>query len=216
MDTETTVDIIGVDDDAPIGSDKPADGNPEQRRETERPSGNAGIPTIDPFRVTGNAPNDSNNSGSATGGRKRGRPPGSRNKAGSEKAQVSSDSVKISIDELLISIHEMVAAFCGMEELEIDADEAKQGAHHIKKISELYNHTFNPATLVWMGFVMWILTVYGTRGVAIYKRVTSDVPKEPVVVKPKPENKPGPVAVPNPKITNPSQLWDQAPETEYH
>lgn len=224
MDTNAPVTIIGPDEPDPVGPVELEDRNAEPIGAPKSSAGQAGsasgIPTIDPFNI--NAGN-----GGATpidGKRGRGRPRGSTNrpKDGNKKAQVPGD-IKVSVEDLLISCHEMIAAFVGAEELELDAEEAKQGAHHIKEVSRLYNHTFNPATLVWMGFIMWILTVYGTRGVAIYKRVTADAPAKVVPISaPKPHAQtPGPVPAPaasgkQPVVTNPSQLWGEAPDGSYY
>jgi hypothetical protein len=103
----------------------------------------------------------------------------------------------------------MGAAFLSSPELELDDTEAKKIAHHLTKVSELYNHVFDPRTLIWAGLIFTLLEIYGTRGVAIYTRVTS------APVKPQPGK---PVLVPNPnqpapetRVENPSQIWPAAP-----
>ncbi len=217
MDKDAPVTIIGPDEPDPIGPSESEDRKPEPIGAPKPSVGQTGIPTIDPFTV-----NTGTGTATATDTkRRRGRPPGSTNrpKDGTEATKVPGD-LKVSIEDLLISCHEMLAAFVGADELELDPEEAKQGAHHIKEVSRLYNHTFNPATLVWMGFIMWILTVYGTRGVAIYKRVTTAKPEKVVPIKAT-APAPGPVAVPKsadkePTILNPSQLWDEPPQTTYY
>jgi hypothetical protein len=201
------VEFIRDSDTDGIGTVKPETGNPEQQRASE-PSG--GLLTIDPFTISEpRNPDPGNGSSGSPTGKRRGRPPGSTNKPRTTETKAVSPDLKVSIEDLLISIHSMAAAFCHADELELDKDEAEQGAHHLKELSKLYNHTINPAMLVWMAFVMWIVTVYGTRGVAIYKRVTSE-PKEkkgPQLVKPQTP----PPQQQEATVLSPSQLWNEAP-----
>lgn len=201
--------IIGPDEPDPFGSKEPEIRTAEQPRKIEPINGSGGIPTLDPFDIR-DAGNDTGSSATTgTERKRRGRPPGSRNKSatGAQTTPVLQD-LKINIEDLLLSVHTMAAAFFHAEELELDTDEAKQGAQHIKELSKLYNHTIDPKTIVWAGFIFWIVTVYGTRGVAIYKRVNAEPKKGPVLV-PKPQPQPETVKRDGP--FTPSELWNEPP-----
>lgn len=206
---ESEFDIIAEPDRSEIDAGKPAIGNPQPERTPEQSSG---IGTIDPFKIDGNASAGSGNVGNAgTQPRRRGRPPGSKNRpADGSTPQKTSNDLGVNLEELLLSIHCMGAVFLQSPELELDDDEAKKIAHHLKKVSALYNHTFDPKTIIWCGFLFTLAEIYGTRGVAIYKRMTTD--KKPVVVMPKsgmPESNPS--TAPEKVVAIPSQLWPVEP-----
>lgn len=218
MATLATVDIIRDTDENRTGIEESPSGVEEQQRETEPNSGPTPIATIDPFDIVdAGTDTDSrrrrepNPIDPATGRPRRGRPAGSTNRTRKEGTQVQND-LSLNLEALVLSIHEMVAAFVGAPELELDQGEAKDYAKNLRDIAKLHNHNFNPNTLVYLAFVAFLLQVYGTRGVAIYKRVQSE-----------PREKPGPQLVPpkaqqpktasgeQPKVEYPQQIWPSAP-----
>jgi len=110
----------------------------------------------------------------------------------------------------------MAAKYFEAPEWELEKDEAKEGAEYLQKISKHYNHNINPVALLWVGFIFWVITTYGTRGFATYARLSE-----------KPSEKKGPVLVPTPEKNRnqpapdpvktdlsqlaPSQLWNEPP-----
>lgn len=213
--------IIGPDEPDTIGGDKPSVGTTEQPRPVEPNSRPSGIPTIDPFKIR-DAGNDSGKpaDGNSTG-KRRGRPPGSRNKGPDsidEKTKVSGDLASLDIESLLVSTHYMCAKYFEAPEWELEKDEAKEGAQYLQKISKHYNHNVNPVALLWVGFIFWLLTTYGTRAMATYSRL-NESPREkkgPQLVPQAPPKNSNQPAAPSEKVDlstlAPSQLWNEAPE----
>lgn len=208
------VEFLGDSEPDEIGTPKPEVGTEEQHG---TPKSDSGLLTVDPFTISQPAqPGPGTGPGIGDTKPRRGRPPGSRNRNTPTETPKVSQDLGVSIEDLLISVHEMAAAFFHADELSLDKEEALQGAKHLNKISKLYNHNINPAVLVWSAFVMWILTVYGTRGVAIYKRITSETTKKgPQLVPPKPAtpNAPPPTPADLSQLA-PSQLWNEPPQDE--
>ena len=212
--------ITGPDDAVGNADEQPGTATVEQPRKVEpdnRPSGT--IPTIDPFQLRDVGTDTPERPIGTDAPKRRGRPPGSRNKttgAPAETPKVSGDLAKLDIESLLVSAHFMAAKYFEAPEWELEKDEAKEGAEYLQKISKHYNHNINPVALLWVGFIFWVITTYGTRGFATYARLSE-----------KPSEKKGPVLVPTPEKNRnqpapdpvktdlsqlaPSQLWNEPP-----
>lgn len=131
-----------------------------------------GVITIDPSAIDGPlAGGDSGGGGGSNGGdtgqpKRRGRKPGSTNRAKADN--------KISVESLagiIVSTHMMLAALTKTAELQMDADEAMILADATAKVSRHYNVAVAAKTLDWYNLVMVVGTVYGSRLVAIRARM---------------------------------------------
>jgi hypothetical protein len=143
--------------------DKPTGGNTE-------PAAIGGFATISPAELR------TPDTGDATG-KRRGRPRGSKNRTQEDKPQ---GNLIESVESLLLSVHFMAAKLLEIEELELDADEAKRLSNALKKVAEFYPVAISPKRLALAELAIAAGTVYGPRAVALYK---------------KPPKKPGPVRV---------------------
>lgn len=103
----------------------------------------------------------------------------------------------------------MASKYFEAPEWELEADEAKEGAKYLKEISKHYNHAINPLALLWVGFIFWIITTYGTRGFATYSRVAESKDKKKPFVMPPPKQAEQPVQ--QSQALSPSQLWNEPP-----
>lgn len=129
---------------------------------------------FDPASITATGSPDGSN-GTGEPKRKRGRPPGSRNRnsagTGSAKKQAKGSPVHLEgIEKILLSIHVGMAAFLKAPELMISQDEAKTLSSAIAEVSEHYPVVADAKTLAWINLTMALGMIYGPRGVAIYVR----------------------------------------------
>jgi hypothetical protein len=127
--------------------------------------------------------------GSGTGGapesgtgspRKRGRPPGSRNKsrAGGEQRKPATAGAPAptrapldlnGLEKILYSLHAMAAAKIAPE-LQLSESEAAAMAAAIGAVAEHYDLTIDPKTQAWVQLGFIVFAVYGPRAVAIAQR----------------------------------------------
>ena len=114
--------------------------------------------------------------------RRRGRKPGSKNRASTETK--APHNLADGIEKLLLSVHAMGSVFLHCPELELDPIEAKLMASSIRDLSKHYQVTLDPKRLAMIEFSTVMASIYGLRGVAIYKRLKSDSKKRPTVVTP--------------------------------
>lgn len=147
--------------------------------------------------------------------RRRGRPPGTRNKSRDGSQTASPQNIAENLEHLLLSVHTMGAAFLKCPELELDEAEAKKLASSIREVSKHYPVTLDPKRLALIELGTMAAMIYGTRGVAIYKRLTATpkpaAPKpkqEPTPINKQPASQPAPSKPPGPgRPLNPSDLF---------
>jgi hypothetical protein len=156
-------------DRAPDGSVEPETGNAEPGRPVET---FGGIPAAFPDElIDGGISGDGFPSGRS---KRRGRPLGSKN-APKQGAQ----NIAEHLESLLLSVHLMGAAFFGTPELALDPEEATKLSDAIKNVAQYYPVVFDPKKLAIANLGIVLMTTYGTRGVAIYKRMRDEEPKKP-------------------------------------
>ena len=101
--------------------------------------------------------------------------------------EVSGNLGKLSIQELLMGIHSMGAFFLGIEELELDDQEAKKMGEAVTELGNVYGKSISPKTMAWANLASVCGMVYGSRLIAYRHRINS---------MPKPVIQPGPQKVP--------------------
>lgn len=142
--------------------------------------------------------------------KRRGRPPGSRNKSTTEKE--APKNLVEGLSDLLLSVHMMGAVFFKCEEIELTEEESKRLADKIKKVSTFYPMVFDPKKLAIADLATTLVSIYGPRGVAIYKRASKPIEQpKPQLVPPRPQSQQAQVQstpLPRPKIEVPSQLFE--------
>lgn len=133
-------------------------------------------------------------------GKRRGRPPGSRN--GITRTDNSAGSTQkttpnlANIESLFLSANFGLAALMHCPELEVDETEAKRFSDSLKELLVHYPTQFNPKAIAWANFGMTTLGIYGPRVVAIAKKkpTTGPRPVETIQRQPEPAAKSNPVA----------------------
>lgn len=127
--------------------------------------------------------------GTDSGTRKRGRPPGSKNKANLSIKPQPTRTAPLSVDgvsAILFSIHGMLAGVTRVPELKLDDAESKQLASAIAEVAKHYDLTADPKMVAWTNLAMTAGAIYGTRMVAIGMRKKTEAKKSQP--KPAPEN----------------------------
>lgn len=161
----------------------------------------AGFPVIDPFDLPAN-----NDTGIITRPR-RGRPPGSRNRAGDggtaattkTEAPANRGSLE-SIKDVLFSLHMMGAQLTGLKSLEITKEQSEKLADAIKNVAKHYPVGLTEKQMAWANLAIVAGGIYIPPMVETIRGVKKDTPK------------PGPVLVRNqtPQPT-PAQPQQQGP-----
>ncbi len=108
--------------------------------------------------------------GSSSPKRRRGRPPGSGKKSGTDTKAEASDNLTPKraleaegISAILLSMHTMMASFTKVPELEIAPDEANKLGAAMADVSRQYNVKATEKTLAWTHLATTCAMVYGTR-----------------------------------------------------
>lgn len=152
-------------------SPKP-DGNVD---ESKRTSGHVnGIRAIDPSEFI--------DGGTEREPRRRGRPRRSR----LETEAKTPSNLTVDLESILLNLHLTLGVFA--EELVLDPKEAKQLSDSLKELGKHYTVGMDAKKLAWLQLSITCGGIYGPRGVAAYRRVTSAKPK----VDP-PKNAPTPI-----------------------
>lgn len=182
MDQRTPVTIITDDSDPIIGTERSANIDTGRKSEPARDVPKiAGFDVIDPGEFIDGGTADGDRS-TASAGKRRGRPPGSRNKQSATTGNTQEkapQNIAENLERLLLSTHLMGAAMLKCPELELDVDEAKKLASAIREVSKHYPVVFDPKKMALMELGTVALMVYGTRGVAIYKRIQRESQPQP-------------------------------------
>lgn len=122
---------------------------------------------------------DSGDSDSGSG-KRRGRPRGSKN--GTKTETKAPHNLADGIEKLLLSVHAMGSVFLHCPELELDPMEAKLMASSIRDLSKHYQVALDPKKLAMVEFGTVLASVYGLRGVMIYKRLKRETTVKPKLV----------------------------------
>lgn len=151
-------------------------------------------PVIDP--ESGNT-----GSGDSGTGKRRGRKPGSTN-----RAKAVPQNLTETIAGSLFGLHMFAAGMMDVPELVIDKPESKQLAEAVRGVTDLYAMQINPHTIAWGNLLLVCGMVYGPRIIALRNRKKSE-PAKPKLV-PMKEPKPNGSATPNTGMfTTPSQMF---------
>jgi len=171
-----------------------------------------GFPTINPLDIgaTYGGTEPGTGDGGTGIGKRRGRPPGSRNKPRTEE---NSGGVIGNIEDMLMGCHGMLAMWTNTPEMELERSEAKQFSKAIQDVSKFYTQAIDPKKMAWAQLIFIAGGIYGTRYAAISKRHENEkrnraMPGTSANPAPKMNGKP-PETKPGAPATNPSQLWFQ-------
>lgn len=182
-------------------------GNAESKRANARI---AGLDTVSPFDIDGGTDNGNGGTGSDSFGsgesrKRRGRPPGSKNRSAEEKTAIH----LANLNELLLTTHFFAAQWFATPELALEESEAKKYSDALKEVAKYYNINIDPKKMALIQLAAVMGGIYGPRAIAIYKR-HSDKPKPEVVQMPAPKNaqqkKANGAPAPAPMPVVPSQL----------
>lgn len=128
--------------------------------------------TINPGDIIAGEPDPSEST--PTGKRGRGRPRGSKGTGGKPRKETSQD-----LGGTLFSIHYMLAKWIGIQELEIDDEEAKKLGAAMLRVNRLYGDRVIPETvLAWGGLLMTCGAIYGPRYAAHGLRIKMEADKK--------------------------------------
>jgi hypothetical protein len=102
-----------------------------------------------------------------TGTKRRGRKPGSKNRATREQSQKEQS---MDLTSLLLSTHFMLAKLTKIDELELEEDEAKRLGDAMARVQKEFGFKIiDPKTAALINLGVAAVGVYGTRAVAIYQ-----------------------------------------------
>ena len=180
---------------------------------TSKPQGTteriAGFDSVSPFDIIdGGTDTRTDNSGSQP--RRRGRPPGSRNRTAAETK--ASSNLIADFESLLLSVHFMGAKILSIPEMEIDEEESKKLSDAIKNVAKHYAVNIDPKKLAWAQLFAVAGGTYIPRFIAASKREPKTSGPQLVKEQPKSGAQPINAAKPAPiKFEVPSQLWNEAP-----
>lgn len=110
--------------------------------------------------------------------KRRGRQPGSRNTNSRAAKETAND-----LTGLLFSMHTMMAAFTGIEELELEESEAKKLGEAINRVNQFYgNVVLPPKAMAWAHLGFAVGQVYGPRFVAYGMRKKKEAKEKPQTI----------------------------------
>lgn len=164
------------------------------------------------------SPDTARITGSSGTGKRRGRPPGSRNatRTTEEKAP---DSL-IDLTNILLGLHASAAALLHIEELELDKVEAQAYGDSIKDVLKFYPHKIDPKMLAWLQLLTVAGGIYGTRIMAYRLRMAREKKERLTVIqggKSTSTSQANPTASEtmaekqHPATVTPSQVWPESP-----
>jgi hypothetical protein len=149
--------------------------------------------------------------------RKRGRPPGSRNKgtAGpvpiNEAKTVQADLGDL--ESLLLSVHLMGAQILKVPELELDPAECRKLSHAIKGVLKHYPLYIDPKKMAIAQLVFVAGGIYGSRAIAIARSHKKEPPAKVITMdtpaRPAPAPAPGQPLTKPLSETTPSEIWNE-------
>lgn len=151
-------------------SDESAGGSSEPKSESPKL---AGFDLYSPGDII-----DGGTDGGGNTSRRRGRPRGSKNGVRTDTSKTP-QNIAENLERLLLSVHLIGSTILHTPELALDETEANKLASAIREVSKHYNVVMNPKTLALVELSSVAAMIYGTRAVAIYKRVKDDKKTEP-------------------------------------
>lgn len=197
------------------------DGDGEHARIPQPVSGaianTEGLSEYETFRPLDFNVGTATNSGSPNGttSRRRGRPPGSRNRAPGESSEprtpqkVQSDLGDV-VSDLLYSVHLMGANLMDLPELKLEKSEASELAAALKEVQKHYpTVAVDPKKMALLNFTAVASGIYITRGIAIWKRPTKAPGPLTLVQKRAPEPTVKQDAKQTAQPQTPSEMWNE-------
>jgi hypothetical protein len=144
-------------------------GNESESISTDTWKSNDNDGVIDPATLS---PTSGSNTGTDSGGsdttRRRGRPAGSKNGTRKNGKRKDASEATTSIEKTLFTIHMMGAAFLGVPELMLTADESKNLSEAITTVTELYEIPFlDEKTQAWISLAIVAGSIYVPRVIAV-------------------------------------------------
>jgi hypothetical protein len=128
-----------------------------------------------------NAASGDTANGGTSGPKRKGRPPGSKNRVQDTTRKVTQIAKTLgTIENLLISIHSGLAFW--VPEMELDQKEAKAIATAVGDLAEYYPVNVNPKAIAWAGLLAELGKIYGTRAYAFYQRKKLEEKKVPTPI----------------------------------
>lgn len=151
------------------------------------------------------------------GGKRRGRPPGSRNAPRAPEPAQAEAAVnladKLDLAELLLGIHSGVALMLEQPILELDKEEAERLSSAMREVAKYYSIGIDPKKLAIINLIQACGFIYGTRAIALWKGSKAAAPaRKPEEIRPAtapaaPKPAPAPPAAGRPR--SPADLWPQ-------
>lgn len=203
----TIIDDAGFGQPIESGTRSGQDGTLKPESRIEEPKRNA--PTIAGFETANPADIIDGGSGDGTPRKRRGRPPGSRNRTYAAEEKTPSNLIA-NLESILLSIHFMGAALLKTPELELSEVEAKKLSDALKNVAKHYTVNLDPKKLALVELSTTMVGVYGPRAIAIYKRGTPRPARSPVVEMTPKDAQPKTNAAPR-TAQAPSELWNGEP-----
>ena len=122
-----------------------------------------GIVATDPTTIdnTGNVGSDGNSAGTP---KRRGRKPGTTNKATQNKVDINA------VEGLLYNVHGMLSMIVKTPEVAITQEEAAHLAKAIANVNEHYDTRINAKTMAWINLGMASAAIYGPRVVVLINK----------------------------------------------
>lgn len=173
-------------------------------------AGSAGnTPAGDPAESPGTSTSTNTSGAAESAPKRRGRPPGSKNRTREIAGQKSTIPVdRDAISAILLSAHAMLAGITKIPELEIDVKESQAIADATAKLAEFYDLTADPKIIAWANLCMILGTTYGTRIITINMRRRNErIKRRDKVVPINPTVAMGTVGIPDIKMPG----WDTSP-----
>ena len=153
------------------GVSKPDSKSEERNKDfegrTETSSGASSIPTVSPIDLASGAATGSIGDGDSSGpAKRRGRQPGSKNRATQTQ---SAEDLADNLAGILYGAHSIIAALARCPELELEESEAKKLADKSTAVLKYYQVSLDPKKLAWLQLGMCAVEVYGPRALIIYR-----------------------------------------------
>jgi hypothetical protein len=185
------------------GSDGDSSGAESIEGRTGEPERIAGYPAIDPIEWP--------TVGTSAGTKRRGRPPGSKNRASAGTPTITPAREKApqnltDLDGLILSAHLMCAKVLSIPELELDEKESEKLAASIRNLAKHYTAVFDPKKIAMFELACCAGSIYGPRAIAMYKRSADTLRPAKVVQMNK---QPAPEEKIKLSDLSPSQIWEE-------
>ena len=167
-----------IDSGASLADNKPEERDTNPQRGTGESVSGGGIPTISPIDLaTGTgAGSPSDDGGSSTGSARRGRKPGTKNRA-TTQGQTAEDLI-VDLTATIMVFNGFLAAATGVQEFDADEETVKKAADSYKALLAAMSVNLNPLTVARIRALTATGCMYGPALVAIWMRPRKE--KEPL------------------------------------